>query len=256
LIGAHQGGFVSNDEDEEDGWTTLEFLRTKMAVRDVARMTLQGAPKIELLAKYPELRDQDIDLATKIASAPLDSALYEQVDEVRFRRHPDRTPRVQISEFDKWVSGHNIPETFEYGKGWWDYVELVRRFAARLDTEDVRVIGHYVVDTPPPRELLPMPAIALSIPGVTFALRFDFGSWSWKHDDRSEWVVSVDRRSPYRGPLFGLFDENRDLRTIGVEGLAPSFLFGSYRQDPSRFSCLLRDEWDVATLLRLMAHEA
>ncbi|HEX8112527.1 MAG TPA: hypothetical protein VF516_32575 [Kofleriaceae bacterium] len=173
---------MSNDEDEDAGWTTLEFLRTKIAVRDVARMTLQGAPKIELLAKYPELRDQDIDLATRVASAPLDNALYEEVDEGRFRRHPDHTPRVQISEFDTWVGGHNIPETFEYGKGWWDYVELVRRFAARLDPEDVRVIGHDVVDTPPPRELLPMPAIALSIPGVTFALRFDFGSWSWKHD--------------------------------------------------------------------------
>ena len=67
--------------------------------------------------------------------------------------------------------------------------------------------------------------------------------------------MSVDRRSPYRGPLFGLFDENRDLRTIGVDGLAPNFLFGCYGQDPSRFSCLLRDEWDVATLLRVMAHE-
>jgi hypothetical protein len=119
----------------------------------------------------------------------------------------------------------------------------------------VRVIGHYVVDTPPPCERLPMPAVAISIPGVTFALRFDFGSWSLKHSEISEWVVSVDRRSPYRGPLFGLFDENLDLRTIGVDGLTPNFLFGSYRQDPSRFSCLLRDEWDVTTLIQIMAHE-
>jgi len=122
---------VSNDEDEDAGWTTLESLQTKIAVRDVARMTLQGAPKTELLAKYPELRDQDIDLATRIASAPLDSALYEEVDDVRFRRPPDRTPRVQISEFDKWVGEHNIAETFEYGKGWWDYVELVRASRGR-----------------------------------------------------------------------------------------------------------------------------
>jgi hypothetical protein len=173
----------------------------------------------------------------------------------RIDTHPDHEPRVQISAFDQWVSGNNIPDSFECGKGWWDYVELVRRFAARLDTEDVRVIGHYVVDTPPPCERLPMPAVAISIPGVTFALRFDFGSWSLKHAEISEWVVSVHRRSPYRGPLFGLFDQNLDLRTIGVDGLAPDFLFGSYRQDPARFSCLLRDEWDVATFVRIMAHE-
>jgi hypothetical protein len=187
---------ADRDEDDAPGWTTLEFLRTKLAVRDVARMVTRGKPKDELLAKYPELRDQDIDMATKIANEPLGSALYYEVDEIRFRRHPDHEPRVQTSEFDKWVGDNNIPESFEYGKGWWDYVELVRRFAARLDTEDVSVIGHYLVDTPPPQEQLPMPAVALSVPGVRFALRFDFGSWSWKQEDRAEWVVSVDRRSP------------------------------------------------------------
>jgi len=31
------------------------------------------------------------------------------------------------------VGENNIPAHFEYGKGWWDYVELVRRFAAKLD---------------------------------------------------------------------------------------------------------------------------
>jgi hypothetical protein len=158
------------------------------------------------------------------------------------------------STFDRWVSDNNIPETFEFGKGWWDYVELVRRFAERLGSDEVRVIGHYIVDTPPPCERLPMPAVAITVPGVTFALRFDFGSWSMKHAEISEWVVSVDRRTPYRGPLFGLFDENLDLRANGVDGLG-EYLFGSYRQDPSRFSCLLRDEWDVATLLRIVAHE-
>jgi hypothetical protein len=54
------------------------------------------------------------------------------------------------TEFDRWVGENNIPERFEYGKGWWDYVELVRRFASKFDVEDVRVVGHYVVHTPPP----------------------------------------------------------------------------------------------------------
>lgn len=249
---------ADEDEDEQGthGWTTLEFVRTALAVRDVARMVASGKAKDELLEKYPDLRDEDIELATRIGLEPLSSDRYHDVDEIRFRRHPDQQPRVVISDFDTWVSANNIPESFEFGKGWWDYVELVRRFAARLETHAVRVIGHYVVDTPPPQERLPMPAVAISVPGVTFALRFDFGSWSWKHEDRAEWVVSVDRRSPYRGPLFGLFDESLDLRSNNVEGLTPDFLFGPYRENQSRFSCLLRDEWDVATLLRLIAHEA
>lgn len=237
-------------------WITHEQLKTKLAVRDVGRMIARGASRDELLANYPDLRDEDIELARRIAIESADGSLVEKIDESRFRRHPDHTPRVKVSEFDKWVNDHNIPETFAFGKGWWDYVELVRRFAAHLNTEDVRVIGHYLVETPPPCEELPMPAVALTTPCVTFALRFDFGSWSLKHAEVSEWVVSVDRRSPYRGPLFGLFDQDQDLRTIGADGLAPDYLFGSYRLDPARFSCLLRDEWDVATLLRIIAHES
>jgi len=27
-----------------------------------------------------------------------------------------------VTEFDRWVGANNIPERFEYGKGWWDYV--------------------------------------------------------------------------------------------------------------------------------------
>jgi hypothetical protein len=33
--------------------------------------------------------------------------------------------RMKTSEFDRWVGENNIPDSFEYGKGWWDYVELV-----------------------------------------------------------------------------------------------------------------------------------
>lgn len=163
---------------------------------------------------------------------------------------------MKASHFDRWVSDNNIPETFEYGDAWWNYVETIRRFAAWLHSDDVRVVGHYVVDTPPPCERLPMPAVAIATPAATFALRFDFGSWSLKHREICEWVVSVDRRSAYRGPLFGLLDETRDLRPLAIEGLSPDHLFGSYRQDQSRFSCLLRDEWEVATVMRILAHES
>jgi hypothetical protein len=170
---------------------------------------------------------------------------------------PELVPRARstlISAFDRWVGCNNIAPTFEYAKGWWDYVELVRRFADYLDTDDVLVIGHYLVDTPPPCERLPMPAVAIRRPGVTFALRFDFGRLSLRLHSR-EWAVSVLRRSKYCGPLFGLFDETEDLTHAGLDGLAPDYLFGPYRADPARFTCLLRDEWDVAMLMRLMAHE-
>jgi hypothetical protein len=162
---------------------------------------------------------------------------------------------VKIWSFDRWVNDNNIPTSFEYGKAWWDYVELVRRFADYLDADEVSVIGHYHVDTPPPCEHLPMPAVAIDTSGVTFALRFDFGAFCGRYDLR-EWAVSIQRRSPYTGPLFGLIRETEDLRNSGLEGLAPDYLFGPYRDNPRQFTVLVRDEWDVAALMRILAHES
>src|SRR5882724_4263875 len=99
-----------------------------------------------------------------------------------------------------------------------------------------------------------MPAVAVATRGATFALRFDLGSWSLKPPEVCEWVVSVDRRSAYRGPLFALFDEDIDLCAEKIDGLSPDYLFGSYRQDRARFSCLLRDEcsWCGAAALTVL----
>lgn len=249
---------MPQDGDDLRAFVSLEALETRFAVRDVGQRAARGVSREDILAEYPDLRDEDVELAKRLVTAPGPrSGSFEnapEIDSARFRRRHD--DNLKIFEFDHWVSENNIPETFEYAKGWWDYVELVRRLAARLDAEDVRVIGHYLVDTPPPCERLPMPAVAITLPGVAFALRFDFGSWSPKHREICEWVVSVDRRSRYVGPLFGLFDENEDLRAQAIDGLSPDYLFGSYRQNQARFSCLVRDDWDVATLLRILSHEA
>ena len=161
---------------------------------------------------------------------------------------------VKIWSFDRWVNDNNIPTSFEFRKGWWDYIELVRRFADHVEADDVRVVGHYHVDTPPPCERLPMPAVAIEAKDIVFALRYDFGDFSIHHDLR-EWVVSVERRSPYTGPLFGLIRETEALQNMALQGLSPDFVFGSYRENPARFTALVRDEWDVAALLRILAHE-
>jgi Protein of unknown function (DUF433) len=239
--------------------TTLEAFETRLAVRDVGHRAARGISREDILVEYPDLRDQDIELAKRIVIAPgsrnesFDD--LAEIDGTRFRRRSADSHQLKIWEFDRWVSENKIPEKFEYSKGWWDYVELVRRLATRCDADDVRVIGHYIIDTPPPCERLPMPTVAITLPSVAFALRFDFGSWSLKHREICEWVVSVARRSRYVGPLFGLFDDDEDLRTQTIEGLSPDYLFGSYRQNQARFSCLVRDEWDVATLLRILSHE-
>ncbi|MGH7435420.1 MAG: hypothetical protein ACRENE_07075 [Polyangiaceae bacterium] len=159
---------------------------------------------------------------------------------------------MTISEFDRWVGENNIADAFEYGKGWWDYVELVRRFSCKFELPDVRVAGHYVVHTPPPEENLPMRAVALRGNGILVGLKWDFGAVPrWPR----EWTVSIRRRSPYRGPMFGLFDPSLDLRREGVDGFGDGLVFGPYRENPAEFTCEVEDEWDVATLLRFVCAE-
>lgn len=77
-----------------------------------------------------------------------------------------------------------------------------------------------------------MPAVAIEGNGVTFALRYDFGSFSLRHDQR-DWAVSVQRRSRYTGPLFGLIRPSEDLRSVGLAGLGPDHLFAPYCELPA-----------------------
>jgi hypothetical protein len=157
------------------------------------------------------------------------------------------------TSFDDWVSENKIPTTFEYGKGWWDYVELVQKFGRKFDSDDVRVVGRYTVRTPPPEEELPMPAVVLERAGILVALKWDFGATArWPR----EWTVTVRRRSAHGGPTFGLLESSVDLRRERVEGFAPELVFGPFHENPAAFSVELEDEWDVATLLRVVFHEA
>jgi len=181
---------AQDDEEAEALGIPWETVRAEFGFDDVGRRALRGDARDELLADYPHLREEDIEQARQFIE-----------DEERTLRRRDRRPPfdlarfqprrkpVVISEFDAWVGTNNIPDHFEFGKGWWDYVELIRTFAARLDSEDVRVVGPYIVETPPPTELLPMPAVAIVTPAATFAFRYDFGTWSLKQPVAlSEWV--------------------------------------------------------------------
>ena len=73
-----------------------------------------------------------------------------------------------------------------------------------------------------------MPAVALARGTFLVALKHDFGGLArWP----KEWTVSVRRPTPYRGPIFGLFDPTADLRQLRVDGLAPDLVFGAYRDN-------------------------
>ena len=82
---------------------------------------------------------------------------------------------------------------------------------------------------------------------------------TWKTRTREplpDMLGGVDREAPYRGPTFGLFDETRDLRPKVLTVCPPNYLFGPYRQDQAKFSCVIEDPWGVVMLLRILAWRA
>lgn len=138
---------------------------------------------------------------------------------------------MTITELDRWVGENNVSGAFEYGKGWWDYVELVRRFSSKFELADVRVAGHYIVHTPPPEEELPMPAVLLTGKGVLVALKSDFGARArWP----LEWTVTLQWHiDTYLTYTFDPENEKRPNRTrirmAKSELLFPSGATGSFQ---------------------------
>jgi len=154
-----------------------------------------------------------------------------------------------LTDFDRWVNEHGLAKDAPHAALFWGYVETVRRFAEKFDVEAASVAGTYPVAVASASDELILPVAVLEMAKATLALRWNAEAWP------NEWTLSVERRSPYKGPVLGLFDPTRDLRESALPGLAPDYLFPPLSESPSRFTCELYDEWDVATLARLVAWE-
>jgi hypothetical protein len=148
---------------------------------------------------------------------------------------------------DQWVNDNNPPAHLEYGKGWWDYIEILRRIAWKFNVDHIDVVGTYVVNTPPPEEELEMPVVRLRTPTVELFVKYDFGAFP------EEWTVSARMSQTHPRSTFGLFDSSRRLDTLA--GFDPSWVYPPYAESPGRFSCELEDEWDLVMFMGLVVGE-
>lgn len=149
-------------------------------------------------------------------------------------------------DIDRWVNDNNPPSDRQYAKGWWDYIEMVRRLAFKFEIEDVDVIGTYLMNTPPPEEELIMPVFRLRKERFELILKYDFGIVP------EAWTVSLQGAIGDRRPLYRIFDPSAKIRSEAARGFRPEWLYGSYSESPERFTCELPDEWDLATFVRIM----
>jgi hypothetical protein len=157
---------------------------------------------------------------------------------------------VSSSEhFDRWVAENNPASHLSYGKGWWDYIELVRRLTHKFELERVEVISTYLMQTPPPYEELLMPVVSLWRRGLRVILAWDFGPLY------GGWCVNMDRGRPIDLPATFLPAMRPEPGWGRLQTKLPAWLYSPYQPNCNKFSCALDDELDLACLLRLLITE-
>lgn len=91
--------------------------------------------------------------------------------------------------FDQWVNDNNVDPKLAYCKGWWDYIEFIRRFGEKLNAT-VSVVDVYTIGTPPPEETLTLPFILLETEYDKFYLKEDFSYGGFV----DQWLVSYESK--------------------------------------------------------------
>jgi hypothetical protein len=157
--------------------------------------------------------------------------------------------RAQNMDLDRWVNDNNPDEQLQYSKGWWDYIELIRRLMYKFGAKEARVVATYPMRTPPPEEDLLMPAVQFAVGSTEFIVKYDFGVYP------ERWTVSVKNAIAVVRPILGLFDDKQDLRGTAVAGFDAECIHGSYHNDSTCFTCEIHDEWDLSALVRLVSHQ-
>jgi len=148
----------------------------------------------------------------------------------------------------QWVNDHNPSPELSYRKGWWDYITFLYRLDEVYGKDKTTVIATYDMKTPPPQEILHMPVARLETGKASFIMKTSFDGIG------PDWTVSVIRDRTERLPLYSLINEHEDLLPTGIDGFAAEWVFPSYAKSPSRFTDRVDDDWNLYTLIWVIAH--
>ena len=165
---------------------------------------------------------------------------------VRLGVDPSTKTAYEISDFDRWVASNNPNPKLSYGKGWWDFVEIVRRLTEKLEIKDVSTASTFVLHTPPPKEELTSPIVKLVAPKFNAYLKHDFGElWAC-------WTVSIERSDSSHSSLLGTFLSDKPITERSRQGFKEDWLFPPFGPQSTSFTSRLEDELDVYAVLHLL----
>ncbi len=156
-------------------------------------------------------------------------------------------PLSTFDDLDVWVAAHNPDAALSYGKGWWDCIEFIRQVRNQHGLETIEEPTTYLMETPPPSEMLLMPVYRIQHRGLECYIKTDFGPLP------PYWFLSI--RTPERLPhIYGLFDPARDWRQDSryLDGFREEWRYPPFSESPLCFTCAVDSEMDVYMLIRLL----
>lgn len=154
---------------------------------------------------------------------------------------------VTLDGLDTWVCAHNPDPSLSYGKGWWDGIEFMQMLRDQHGLETVDVPATYLMQTPPPCEMLLMPVYRIRHQSLECYLKTDFGPLP------PNWFLSV-RTSERLLRTYGLFDPSRDWRCEPryLDGFRQEWCYPPFVDSATRFTCAVDSDMDVYMLIRLL----
>lgn len=161
---------------------------------------------------------------------------------------------------NNWITeNHILQEKKNYSKGWWDYIELVRKIESKTNAK-VEVFSEYEIMTPPPSEFLKLPLIKLSYSDADIYIKEDFSNGGFLDC----WMVSViskkevinirkhinDIKTKEKLKEKGFLDKVYDnqIKVFKNENL----LFNGYNDNQKKFTFTVEDEYDLFTALNII----
>ena len=163
-------------------------------------------------------------------------------------------------KLDNWITeNHILQEKKNYSKGWWDYIELVRKIESKTNAK-IEVFSEYEIMTPPPSEFLKLPLIKLSYSDADIYIKEDFSNGGFLDC----WMVSVvskkeiinirkhinDIKTKEELKEKGFLDKVYDnqIKVFKKENL----LFNSYNDNQKKFTFTVEDEYDLFTAINII----
>tara|TARA_Y100001960_G_scaffold331182_1_gene427371 strand:+ start:2004 stop:2507 length:504 start_codon:yes stop_codon:yes gene_type:complete len=161
---------------------------------------------------------------------------------------------------NNWITeNHILQEKKNYSKGWWDYIELVRKIESKTNAK-IEVFSEYEIMTPPPSEFLKLPLIKLSYNDADIYIKEDFSNGGFLDC----WMVSViskkevinirkyinDIKTKEELKEKGFLDKVYDnqIKVFKKENL----LFNSYNDNQKKFTFTVEDEYDLFTAINII----